>query len=199
MDKSFIRGYQSAIRKPPVVFGLPLKPLTLGHVFLLESLDSPIVRGGSQLSFADMGAAVFACAHPHDKAIKYFSAWWFPLFTRIWSLFAKPSWMSADLKAFNEYLTDGFSSPLIRPIQRDGGRVCQSPAPWIKLLFAMHVLGMTRAEAMATEIVEMNVLYATWAEWSGSGEIADGSVADDLWAFAEEQARKRMEERSGAV
>lgn len=195
MDQSFIRGFQVGIRKPPVVFRQQLKPLTLGHLFLLEAIESPIIGSGQDNpTFADVGAAVFACAHDHEVSRRKFTSWFFPIFVRIWALFASADWVTRDWPIFRDYLEDGLASPSLRPVKTDEGQtgVCRAPAPWIKLLFAMHILGMSRAEALACEVVELNVLYATWAEWNGRAEIADVDAIQGLWEFAAQEDAKRF-------
>lgn len=201
MDPAFLRGFQIGVRRQPIVFRQRLKPLTLGHLFLLEAIESPLIgQREAPLSFSDIGAAVFVCAHDHETSRRKFQSWTFPIFVRIWSWFATGDWIARDWPVFRDYLQDGLGSPMIRPIQREEGTtgVCSSPAAWVKLLFAMHILGMSRAEAMRTQIVELNTLYATWAEWSGRAELVDGGAIAELWEFARQQdEKKRQQQEAG--
>lgn len=191
MDRAFILGFRQPANSQPVVFGLRLKPFSLGHVFLLESLGSPIFSGKDcPIEFADIASAVFACAHEHDEAQRNFRKWWFPLFVRAWGWFAKPNWLRDDVQAFWKYLSDGMSSPPIQPARQADGKVCQTPGPWLKLFFAMHILNMTEADAMRMPVVQLNILYSTWSEWSGNGQLADSDGINELWERAGLVAQK---------
>ena len=194
MDPAFLRGYQARVKRYPFVFRHQLIPLTLGHLFLLEAIESPIIADRGEITLADIGAAVFICSHNHDKSAKKLNGWFFPIYARIWARYARAEWMLVDWPIFREYLSDGLRSPMLRPARRDGATTasCSAPGPWVKLMFAMHVLHMTREQAMETEVAELNTLYATFAAWSGSGELGDSSVIDDLWAFAREQDAKKF-------
>jgi hypothetical protein len=193
MDPAFLQALRGT--KRPRVFRLGLKPFTLGHLFLLHEIASPLVDPDeSEVTFADIGAAVFVCSQSPSDAKAGFLKWWFTPFLWFWSRFATDRWFSEDLPAFRQYLNDSTDSPGIRPAIRDGGssRECMSPGPMVKLFFAMHILGLNRDEAMAMEVIEINALYATWAEWSGNGELVDGSQMNALFDFARQQDALRF-------
>ena len=193
MDAAFIRGFQTETNRQPFVFRHQLVPLTLGHLFLLESIGSPLIGSNNDpVTIADIGIAVFSCSHSHDVSLRKMRSWSFPIYVRVWSWFARADWLLSDLQIFRDYLTDELQSPRIRPVQRDGGRVCNAPGPWLKLFFAMHVLGLSRDDAMRSTVVELNALYATWAEWNGAGEIVEGSQFSALMEFAKVQDSLRF-------
>jgi len=43
--------------------GLQLQPLTLGHVWLLMTLESPLLENDEDMNFADLSVAAFVCGH----------------------------------------------------------------------------------------------------------------------------------------
>lgn len=190
MDIAFKRACHAGLglQAPAVVFGLKLRPLTLGHVFLLESLDSPVLRGSPDLF--DWMVATFVCSQPSDQARSNLSRWWFPWFCLFWSwrLRRLPGRVLEGPKTFWAYLESNMDAPRLRPVS-DGGRVCSSPSSWIKLWFAMHLLHLSKSAALEMEIIELNALYAVWAEWSGGAEVMsreEGRVTD-LREYARQQ------------
>lgn len=191
MPSAFTRAYPTGIERP-VCFGLSLKPFTLGHYFLLASFGSPVLSG--QFTVGDAGIAAFICHHNAEESGRLIHKWWFKWFLRYWSACSKPHWLTDDLPRFHEYVSEGLSSPPLQPARRGEGasRVCVAPSPWVKLFFAMHVLGMSRSDAMRTPVAELNALYATWAEWSGSGELVDEDRRDEFLEFASQEDAKRF-------
>lgn len=53
---------------PPKVLGKQLVPLTLGHCWILDTLNSPLIRGG-QIELADILLCVIVCSMPWRHAL----------------------------------------------------------------------------------------------------------------------------------
>lgn len=58
MDRVFL---QAAMATPPTVLGVRLRPLSIGHAYLLRAIGSPFTVGGS-VDRTDLAAAVLICS-----------------------------------------------------------------------------------------------------------------------------------------
>jgi hypothetical protein len=56
--------------KPPRVFGRQMLPLTLGHAYLLEAIESPCVMDAGLSTRQDCIAAAYLCSHPWRRACR---------------------------------------------------------------------------------------------------------------------------------
>jgi hypothetical protein len=64
MQAAYAKAFFS---RPPTVFGLALRPFSIGHSFLLEAIENPVAMG---LPYSPQDAAVFAavCSLPFAEA-----------------------------------------------------------------------------------------------------------------------------------
>ncbi len=175
-----------------MVLGLQLHPFTLGHLFLLIERESPYVTEGREFDWPDFFAAVFLCSAPAADARRNSLSWWVPLWFRLWSLFVRTSSLAKENDRFVDWLREEQVAPTLNRPMEETNRGCNAPSPWVKLMFAMHVLHCTREEAFALRLSELNCLYGTWADWEGRGELTHNPRFDALWDFAQREDAKRF-------
>lgn len=62
MDRVFM---QAVLSPAPVIMGIQLRPMSVGHSYLLAAVQSPFAVGG-KVDRADLATAVIICAHDWD-------------------------------------------------------------------------------------------------------------------------------------
>lgn len=199
MDPVFHRALAQARDAQPVVLGLRLRPLTLGHLFLLTEIRSPYLGFDFGPSpFADFFLTVFICAQDDaEKARAAFDSWWLPIFFRLWSFKARPrrgrDVLKESSKGFRDWLAGQMASPSYGVSTRDAlpGK-CGAPSPFVKLMFAMHALNMTRAQAMAMPLIEHSALHATWLDWQGRISLTETDAHEELMRLVAIEDAKRF-------
>lgn len=147
-----------------------LRPLTLGHVFLLHRARSPFVAGGAA-SRGDLLLALFICSRPWRKASRQIGGLWF----RAWCCLV-PSWGMAwqhGLEQFGDYLRRSITHPkiVVRKKPNAGENHQESALSAFQLLFANQTYHWRRpkADALDTTVEEAGWDWAYWLELSTSG------------------------------
>lgn len=194
MDQVFRRSANlfPARADMPVILGLRLRPLTLGHQFLLLSLESPFVAASREVDIPDLFAAIFLCAQDWRKAERSLRAWWLPAYFHFWTFANRRKVLALELRRFHAWFSEQIEAPEFKAPKGGAIGECGAPRPWIRLLFLMHVLHLSEAQALDTPICKANALYATWADWSGNAEILHTPQYDRLWEFARTEDAKRF-------
>lgn len=156
----------------PRVYGLRLRvPLSLGHVFLLDEIDSPVVHGGPLL-LGDVAVASFICSMPHAKARRQLGHR-----TTGFAMWAWGKWMAkrdheSESRDFAEWFFDQAKAPE-RWIKGDA-RECASPW-WInRAATAMATFGMSFGDAMDMPLKRLSQLCTAHAESRGEVELVSG-------------------------
>jgi hypothetical protein len=172
---------------------IPLKPLTLGHRFLLFELDSPVVTG-EPCGFGDILLAVIVCAQPHEKARRMIRKnWWLRVFAWYWGVRCRGMDLKAEAEKFQVYLLDEQSLPPLAPPPKGQGRAIAAPWEWVLLDLLMSVYRMDKPRALNTPIREANALWAVHGDGEGKVELATapGGIADiikGIWKRRRQQA-----------
>lgn len=169
------------------IAGFRLEPPTIGHGLLLSDLGIDIY--GIE-DFPDLLMACFVFAHPdHEDAERDLRAWWCPLFLRLWGGWhGRKGDPSKTADAFREFVKANTSD--VEVVQDPKKPARHMGSPWIWRLYAALVgeCGMTRAEAMATPILEAQLLTTALGEMRGGVELwSDKDEA--FWQYCEEQDR----------
>lgn len=195
MEPTFIRG--ASIRPTgPRVLGLRLAPLTVGHLQLLLSLESPFAGIDRDPTPDDFFTAVFVCSRPFRESDRNLSKWWLPWFFRFWAWRVKHLGLvlGVELSRFRTWFEAQVAMPEFRAPPEQGlqTRSAGAPGPYIRTLFLMTVLRFNQDEALDCPVARANALYAAWADWEGRAELLHNPEFDALWKFAEEEDRKRF-------
>ena len=147
-------------------FSLPLKPLTLGHLFLLESIASPILIAPDTIELADILLAVWICSQSwaaardslKDKALAELVFEWGKEWGR-----NKPESVESETKQFGNYLSHYMKSP---PRWETGEANGKSKTPWQLFLITslQKELGISEIDAWNLEVNKAYTYFATISE-----------------------------------
>src|SRR3954451_18214896 len=109
MQAAFQTAARRIERPQQKVLGLPLRPFTLGHLFLLEEMEcSFLPESTNEPELSDLTTAVFVCSQDHRSATKNFQRWWTPLFFRFWGWRCRNLLFIAEALNFLDYLREAF-------------------------------------------------------------------------------------------
>jgi len=153
--------YLAAIPEPRTILGLKLRPLSLGHIILLNRVGSPFFTEGEP-SFADLATAVLICSLPYkegldvlnDPGIDSFMSKWHNRITGSDSVlvrlgFKKPQLIDfpAKFKAFSDYISEHTKTPFYRYEPGDF-RPMDCPYSQVIKITLMRDLNITEAELL---------------------------------------------------
>lgn len=187
MDAAF---KQAAQQRPPIVFGLRLCPLSVGHLKLLLEQDSPLAGATKDPpDFFDFLLAVFICSNPHNQSRRNIRAWWAPLFFSIWGRLSRRYKFTEELQKFHRYLDAGKSMPRINWKLR--GRELQSPPVYRLLVMLMRDFHFSEEAALDMPVAKANLLWSTKGDLEGTLELISERVSD-LWEFAHQEDLKKL-------
>jgi hypothetical protein len=172
-------------RKPRFrCFGLPLLPLTLGHVFLLRELDSPFVthRESDDL-FDDLLLAVFVCAQHHETArCELGKKRRLSLFLAYWGWRCRKIDIVTQAKIFQAYLLHYRTCPNVSGVSEF---LPASPQEWRTLAMLTHHFGYSERAAMDCPIAFATAIWAADGDRCGTLTITDTparlSAFDTAW------------------
>lgn len=185
MDAAFQRAASAQTFR---VLGLPLRPLTLGHLFLLHEHESAYVREAAPAA-DDLILSVLICAQPHRHAKRLLTLRpfrpFFWAFLKLWGFQSRRLNWIHEARKFQAYLEHHQTLPAIR---RAPGvtevRTLGAPEHWSLLTMLMIDFHMSEAEALDTPLLKAHLLWATQAEREGSIEFAWNSRLEEFWEIA---------------
>lgn len=153
----------------PRIYGLRMRaPLTLGHVLLLDEIESPVTRGGHLLP-GDVAIAAFICSQPADKArrqLRHRSTRWA---MKLWGMLCARWDHAKQADDFATWFCDSAKSP--EYWVKSSGKECAAPW-WInRLSLAMGTLGMGYDEALSAPAKIVAQLLMAYAESRGEVEL----------------------------
>ena len=116
--------FLAAVPEPVTLLGLRLRPFSLGHVVLLNRIESAFVLGG-QPDFNDLAASVFICSQTYSDGLASFDNPELPRFMAEWAAkLMGVSWLTrlglknpkiidfpAKCAEFAKYIEDGSRMP----------------------------------------------------------------------------------------
>lgn len=172
---------ESVWPEQPIVLGVPLQPLTLGHVVLLKRLQSPLAPFRSGLREApglgDLLLAIYVCSRDFAKAGRavlrttpLLLRWWF-IKARI-TLLLRPSvsWEVEEAIAdFRRYVAEHSSPPPLWITARDNDGESDAPTELLLLRQLIQFCRQTESQAMAAPL-----RFAIWhlaAHWERLGQV----------------------------
>lgn len=148
------------------VYGLPLLPLTVGHLFVLREVRSPFVEVEQrEKTLGDILFAAFICAHHWSEARrslenrKGLDRW-----IAKWASRCRGIDLVKEVDKFFSY----FSYYLTKPFQEDnGGAILQCPHEWVLLAILMADFHCTEEEAKDCSVAFATSLWCANAERLG--------------------------------
>lgn len=160
MDPAFHHANDSRLTGH-VVFGLPLYPLTIGHVFLLSDLDVTFLVDQNvepQIDDMLMFAFVAAC-RTAKKARRTLKTPGVKLFFWLWGLVNRRRNIFAESTKLQEYLRSQCKSPQVKPPTGESVPL-NAPEHWRLLVMLMVDFHMRMADALD---VPLNFARNLWA------------------------------------
>lgn len=162
------------------ILGRKMLPFCLRHHLILESIQSPIIIGGS-ITIKDLQAAVTVCS------TKSFSEWrqsfHAPSFKWIaWKRFSSMLPLSENVKAFEDYVSDFIPS---FPFW-DSGKGDDLKCPPFFVVASRLLGSFTREEIMNAPLGEV-------VAWGLAKMEAEGNSPDSLMSEADVSALKQIE------
>jgi len=183
-------------RRDFVVFGRHLQPLTMRHLYLLITIDSPVLTG-APADEADLLLAVWLCTWPAEVAQRslerptslstQFRAW-----GASWgSKAVGDGSLLAEAAVFHEYLLYWMRAP--RRWGSEGGKIV---TPWVLFLCSelRRHYGCSEAEVWSMAPTKAFAMYAAISEAHGSDSLmseADQIESDRINAEAAAEAAQK--------
>lgn len=148
----------------PRCVGVRLRPLSLGHVLMLQHIECEI---GSSVSYSDLVAGAFVCSRRWKSNLTSLSN---PLRTRVymraWSLLAGSFDVKIQSAVFSKYIQDSLEIPSPKKPSKGGFRELASD--WnTRLYLFLRSAGFDHVEALDFPIFAANKMLVSRLEESG--------------------------------
>lgn len=173
---------ETAVPEPVVLLGQRLKPLTIGHLFLLERFECLPVNDHEQLVLA-----VIICSHNHDEVMPVLEDRWWNWRMRIWRWRLGNFDWQEKYRLWNEYLEEGMATPCaVSKSDNDGLK--NSATPFLQHLKTtlQAKLNYSPSEALAAPYSQAAWDYYTYHELEGTVEIADREKRKEMAEWVNE-------------
>lgn len=196
MSRSY---YTAAIQEPRIILGLRLRELSLGHIVLLNRVESAFLSG-EKILYEDLAVSVFICAMNYadgvaaldDNRLQRNMLRWSQLLTRTRAidrlLFRKPRPIEFHDKVaeFNEYLKAGSWHPDFASASE--GTPIGLPSEHVIRVVLMRDMGFREEEIMDRSWSKCLTDFYTLRALDGSGEIRDNDALNAFMADKEQIA-----------
>lgn len=182
-------------KRQPVVYGLRMSPLTLGHVFLLFEIESPILGFSDRdPDPSDYMMAVLVCSLPWRKASKAVNQRRTVLFFSFWRWLCRKKIHAIEIRKFRAWW-ESERKPVPTKCPTPNGnakwRSLGAPMPYRLLALCMHLFHMSEGDAKDLPFSHAECLFCAIEEWNGRIELKDPET-DDLLEFAMAEDAKRF-------
>lgn len=170
-------------------------PVTLGHVLVLDELQSPVVKGGV-VGMSDLAIAVAVCLYEKPREFKvHLGSRFFPFFLSRWGRRCATLDFAKECEVFLHWFAAQCSGPEYE--QPPANKKSSQPplsAPWYVSLFALAVgeLGLSVVDAEAMPVKRLRQLTAALAEMQGNAAIRTETTHNFI-----EQVKEWERERLG--
>ena len=173
-----MRSHWQPAESGATVLGLRLAPLTIGHVYLLAELRSPIVTGEDGADpLGELGLACIACAsdvataRQDIKRLLGAQGWRARRASRKWATHCAKMDFHIEAEKFREWFTEQVDGPRQkRDLSKSGGNTLSAPW-WINLIANIGgEFGWEPDTIKALTVREAKQLLSARLESSGSAE-----------------------------
>lgn len=191
--------YSVAVPEPRRLLGLPLRPLSLGHIILLHRIQSAFVTEGVPQTYEEIAIAALICSLPYQRAVEAIHDPETPAFLRylgnritgvnelgvIWG-WKKPRVIDlpAVCKAFSDYLQAHTKVPYYTFAPGDFKEVA-APSVQIVKVTLLKEMNFTEAELLDRSWALCLWDYVTLRAVKGEIKMEDESAINDARAVAE--------------
>lgn len=191
-------AFKSAAEIPPRrALRLHLKPVTLGHVFLLHEFASPYVTRDAKETIPDIYLAAVILANDWKTARRLTQSRLAPLFFAALGAITRRDKLQDSRNELVMHLRDWCYTP---PVQSDGKGKALT-APWHVRLYASmrHLFHMEHDEAMSLTVLEASALRAAIGEDLGKIELRSQDSIDFVEQVKAMRAMATEEERDAYI
>jgi hypothetical protein len=156
---------------PPVrVLGLVARgPVTLGHALLLHEAKSPFITG-EPIQWGDLANAILFCCGTVKVARQGMRSMFRDLGIKVWGSLTGKVDINREGERFNEWFHAHCATPVAWKKGPSSGKHSAAPWPIQLLAVAMSDLGMTKEQAEAMSVRELNQLVCASLESRGEAE-----------------------------
>lgn len=174
-----------------------LRPLTLGHLAILNDAQSPFVTYKETIARPDLIFAVAVCSQTYERALDLKSdpGWierlYLEFVTWRWGRAIKGLDLSGELERFYEYMAFHRRFPGVKPAKGDT-RSLNSPIEWRLATMLIEKFHYTWSDAWSTPILRAHAMWACfgdregWLELEPNDPISEARCRE-LSAWAAEQ------------
>jgi hypothetical protein len=149
-----------------VVLGLPLYPLTVGHVFLLTELGVDFLADNIEPGFEDLLMFTFVASQPTAvEASKAVSSRWREWFFWLWGRASRRKKWSDEMAKLHAYLRSQQVAPVVaNPPAGQEMRRLNAPEHWRLLCMLMVDFHMPEADALNVTLNRGRALWGVEGE-----------------------------------
>jgi hypothetical protein len=193
----------AAIPEAVQVFGILLRPFSLGHHLILSRFESPIVCGG-EAGIDDVLFAVWVCGHTYEDAIERLATGYVAHEIKRWRrIMRRRQWYGLRPLAFSQFiektklLREHVESACKIPnlFSSEGGKGVGSPTMQVLRVTLQRELHLSDTEILNRPLSQCWWDLATLAELRGKGKVIDRDEFRDMQRKADEFHEKFMAER----
>jgi len=145
MDDSFYSAFLEGDHK---VLGVVLKPYSIWHYFLLNAIDSPLLKGqGIQCEDLAIACQIFKTSFPEQPDLKFSLRKWF----LVWRLKSNAKLMKKSVESFTDYIKANSQIPKFWKDSTIKGRESEITCPTsLSAVSSLMAMGWTEKEAWNT-------------------------------------------------
>jgi hypothetical protein len=174
--------YDALLAEPATVLGRRLRPLCVGHVALLEAIESPVISG-KPCYLADLLIAVGICERTFAEGREWLGTLNSQArFFKKWGKKVSPLSYQEAMRLFDDYLASGHKTP---PLKHESAMPSKFPNTLCLVAGLMRYCRFTEDQAWNTPFA-----LASWYILSAAG--ADDSIQSE----AEQKVRAFLKQRA---
>ena len=184
------------------VLGLKMQPYTLGHDWLLYTLDSGFCRETNKPpTYDDLLISVWICAQKdHVAAIQRLAKPITRIWITLWSLYCGKFDVGEAFATFHEYIKA--QTPDVEYwIESQGTKKPQSGTPFFQVLKVsmMRDMGMSEAEAWSTRYADAHLNFLTLLENMGKIRLISDHEKSVIAAANDPEQQRKLQEWADKV
>ena len=182
--------YNAATGGAPLVLGIRMRPVSVGHMVLLHRLESPLVRFDAEPTPSDVALAAYVIADDWRESCRNINS---PLRRFIFWLWSRTKWKRADWSEEHRKLHAWlWPDPELAVLNQQSGKPLEAPG-CERLLLVLTDAGIPVDQILSMPFSDAQRLVLTWMEAKGHVEL-NGPNHQALKAAADAAAAKAKEE-----
>ena len=157
-------------------------PVTLGHVMLLDDLNSPVIHG-KPIGIGDIAIAVIVFSLPPKAALRALRSRFCPLAIRLWGAACWKLDFQGECDRLSGWLSEQCGGPRVdtgAKENRSGGHALSAPWWITKLAISVAEIGLSIEESKAMPVKQLNQMIAALSEARGDSVYITESLAESI-------------------